>query len=131
MKKLLSTLKETVLYIIASAIYLGRLKKLNATLNSLNSKDPLTVLQYDNWKPIKYFVMALVVAFIGGYIIYRKLLIIKDEEAESDDKLGGAISIMLIIVVLVSVLIAINEPILKAIFSVLIIGGFLASCMTQ
>ena len=131
MKKFWSSLRVVLVYTVVCIVYLGMLHNLNNKLNAVLFNSSLELLLYNNYQPIKYFIVALVLAFIGGYIAYRKFLILRSEVHESEDKLFGALAILIIAVMLVAILIGINVPILRAIFTVLIVGGLFISGVTQ
>ncbi len=131
MKKAMSSLWDTLAYIMLSIFYLGRLHILNSELNKKGFENPLKLLEYNDHKPIKFFFIALAYALVGGYIIFRKYLILKDDDYEWYDKFFGIISIILVGIMLLMILMDINVPILRAIFSVMIIGGLFVSGLTQ
>lgn len=131
MKKFWSSLRVVLAYAVVCIVYLSMLHNLNSELNATLFRSSLELLQYNSYQPIKYFIVALILAFIGGYIVYRKFLILRSEDYESEDKLYGALSILIIAVMFVAILIGINIPILRVIFTVLIVGELFISGVTQ
>lgn len=115
------------IYAIITIIYLIRLNKLNKQLLSVKFGNSLELLAYDDSKPIRYFVIALILFVVGGIIIYFRIKKIQSENLCFRDMALSLVSIVIIIVFLMLLFVLINNPILRAIL-VVVAGGIAAIC---
>lgn len=115
-----------IIYLFVVIIYLFCLQKLNKELLEQHF-DAFDLLAYKDYVAVKYFAVALGLFIIGVILIYMEVRCLKEGLEDFGEILVAIITIMVIIVLLVLIIKFINNPILKAILSVvLIIGGGIA-----
>ena len=114
-----------LIYILVTIIYIIFLKRLDKILLTKNFTNSIQLLKYDNYITVKYFILALIIAICGCWLIIKIVLDLKNKHSNFDDIIIGFIIIMVIAILLILVLNYITVPILKAILTVItiVIGG--------
>lgn len=114
-----------LIYILVTIIYIIFLKRLDKILLTKNFANSIQLLKYDNYIAVKYFILALIIAICGSWLIIKIVLDLKNKHSKFDDIIIGFIIIMVIVILLILVLNYITVPILKAILTVItiVIGG--------
>ena len=117
-------LKEGI-YVIVATIYLILLHRLNKDLLMLNFDNPFDLLVYKDWAPIHYFVIALILELIGVFLIIDRIKKLLQSEFQLYEVVLAIVSIAVVIAIFVLIIIFIQNPILRAIFTVIaiIFGG--------
>lgn len=120
-------LRLELIYIISSIIFLVNLHRLNNRLVSENFGDNVfKLLAYESYKPIWYFIVALVFLYIGVRIIFYRVSEIREEDyRDAKEIIIRIIGIAILIVLLPIIIQMIYIPILRAIImaATLIMGG--------
>lgn len=115
-----------IIYLFVVIIYLVCLQKLNKELLELNF-DAFKLLAYKDYVAVKYFAVALFLFVIGVILIYVEVRCLKEGIEEFGEIVIAFVTIVAIGVLLVLIIAFINNPILKAILSVvLLVGGCIA-----
>lgn len=108
------------LYTIISIIFLFFLNNLNRTLLSKFDVDDIVgILSYNSYKPVVYFFITLILVIIGVMLFVIRYKRIKSGELDWDEDIKifwySMIYMIVIAIVIVTLIIAINNPILRAI----------------
>ena len=107
------------LYLLPTMIFLKKLNDLNVILLALESTSPLVILRYENYKPLKYFVFACILAVVGAYLciyFFRQIL------CTYLGNVGVLVAVFSIIVdalSIICIIISINNPILRSIIAIM------------
>lgn len=111
---------KEIVYLIVTVIYLIFLNRLNhILLSKFNNNDYFDILKYNNYETIIYFVIAIVLFFIGTMLIIYRWKEIRDIELEFEDIILNFIIMFILCVLMILIVIFINNPILRA---VLVVG---------
>lgn len=113
------------IYSIVTAIYLVKLNKLNKVLSSERFDESIRLLAYNNWEPMKYFVIALCLFVLGGCIILRRVNYVRFKKLYFGEMVSVLVAVMIMLILLILLFIFINNPILRAIFAALSVGTVL------
>ncbi len=114
-------------YLLFSAVFLFKLRRLNDILlgKGLDQR-PFELLAYDNYKPLQYFILAMILFFAGSVLIMINFRSIRDEDLEFEDIVISAVAMLIIVFMLISLFIYINNPIARAVLTVAAIGGVIS-----
>lgn len=111
---------KEIVYLIVTVIYLIFLNRLNhILLSKFDNDDYFNILFYNNYETIIYFVIAIVLFFIGTMLIIYRWKEIRDMELEFEDIILNFIIMFILCVLMILIVIFINNPILRA---VLVVG---------
>lgn len=108
--------KEEI-YLVITVIYLLKLNQLNKYLLMWGFKDPFALLGYSGWKPVKYFVLASLLFIIGIIIEINGFQRFKEPQNDLAEMILSIIAIIIVPLLLITIIILINNPILKAILA--------------
>lgn len=116
-----------IIYILITIIYIIFLKKLDKILLSKNFINSIQLLKYDDYIAVKFFILALIIAICGCWLIIKTILNFKDKHSSFDDIIMGFVLIVIIIILLLNY---ITVPILRAILTVMavVISGAYFIC---
>lgn len=118
------------IYSIVVSIYIHRLKLLNVFLiKNYSNKSALSLLQYNNYQPTKYFIFAFFSIIAGGLLLYLYYRWIIDYSSESSEKMIYFAIMVIIVIIEVLVIKNINIPIFQAILSILVLGSIISISM--
>ena len=95
-----------LIYILVTIIYIIFLKRLDKILLTKNFANSIQLLKYDNYIAVKYFILALIIAICGCWLIIKIVLDLKNKHSNFDDIIIGFIIIMVIVILLISSLLA-------------------------
>lgn len=87
---------------------------------------PFELLAYDNYKPLQYFILALILFFAGSVFIMINFRSIRDEDLEFENIVLSAVAMLMVVFMLISLFIYINNPIARAVLTVAAIGGVIS-----
>lgn len=119
-KKYFKILRIEIIYFVGVIVFLFFLNRLNHSLGQYTN--PLSLLLHDNYRPIKFFIVAIIFFVIGIAIIFKNIYEIKEnEELLFEDVLYNVVIIVITVVLLILIFILINNPILRAI--IFVVGG--------
>lgn len=119
-KKFLENFWIESLYSIINLVFLLFLWSLNRELLSkFSSDESLKLLTYQNGKPIVFFVMTVLSIICGIIIIISRFKKILYEDPTLTEILYFGLSVLLISIIIITLIIAINNPILRAIVAVI------------
>lgn len=119
-KKFLENFWIESLYSIINLVFLLFLWSLNRELLSkFSSDESLKLLTYQNGKPIVFFVMTVLSIICGIIIIISRFKKILYEDPNLTEILYFGLSVLLISIIIITLIIAINNPILRAIVAVI------------
>ncbi len=125
---LIKWFKIEIAYVFSSSIFICCLNNLNRTLLEKYSElQVFAMLKHDNYKPLKYFGLTMLLVFLGSWNIFCKIKKIRETDLHFHEKLFFIVSIFVTAVFIVLLFIAINNPILKAIIIAVFLIGMLAS----
>jgi hypothetical protein len=111
-----------IVYIVCSTIYLMFLSILNQEIMHL-SDNALMLISYKNGMPIYFFLGAILLFIIGIKLIFFFIKEMKTNYLESEDTALLFVYMIMLIVFMVLIFLFINNPILRAILAVLVVGG--------
>lgn len=119
-KKFLENFWIESLYSIINLVFLLFLWNLNKELLSkFSSDESLKLLTYQNGKPIVFFVMTVLSIICGIIIVISRFKKILYEDPNLTEILYFGLSVLLISIIIITLIIAINNPILRAIVAVI------------
>jgi hypothetical protein len=119
-KKFLENFWIESLYSIINLVFLLFLWNLNRELLSkFSSDESLKLLTYQNGKPIVFFVMTVLSIICGIIIVISRFKKILYEDPNLTEILYFGLSVLLISIIIITLIIAINNPILQAIVAVI------------
>ena len=119
-KKFLENFWIESLYSIINLVFLLFLWNLNRELLSkFSSDESLKLLTYQNGKPIVFFVMTVLSIICGIIIVISRFKKILYEDPNLTEILYLGLSVLLISIIIITLIIAINNPILRAIVAVI------------
>ena len=116
-KNYIMELLGEIIYSGITVIYLIRLSVLNKELISKNFSTAWELLMYRQFTPVKFFIVATVLFFIGCYLLYKRLRYLRRYAELFEELIASILTIVVLIILLVSIIILINNPILKAVFT--------------
>lgn len=105
-----------IVYFIVTVIYLFKLNALNKELLLQDFDGSFELLVYKNNMPLKFFAIAAVLFLIGGILVYCKIRYVRMESDSLEEMLVSWLAIIVVVMLLVSIVIFINNPILRAVF---------------
>lgn len=119
-------------YYVLSILFLLWLNNLNSTLMSrFSENDALGILSYNNYQPLLFFVLDIILVIVGVYITYRSCRNIL-EDLEYLFEIGYIVFIIIVGLLIVGFLIhAITIPILKAIVTAIVTCGIIGFAMNS
>ena len=119
-KKFLENFWIESLYSIINLVFLLFLWNLNRELLSkFSSDESLKLLTYQNGKPIVFFVMTVLSIICGIIIVISRFKKILYEDPNLTEILYFGLSVLLISIIIITLIIAINNPILREIVAVI------------
>lgn len=122
-----TVLAETI-YTVISIIFSINLYRLNQTLLNNNLDDSaLKLLSYAGGKPIKYLIITIILALIGVLLILHKYRVMRDRMLEAVELLLSIVCICIILAIIITLWILIDNPIARAAIAVAGIGGALVA----
>lgn len=111
-------------YTAASAVFLFKLNNLNKVLLSLNlDSNPVELVAYADGKPVKYFIITLLLGLIGVFLIIRKFRHIKYDMTDSLEMLLSLAGILIVAIIIVLLWIFIDNPIARAVILLFAVAG--------
>lgn len=119
-KKFIENFWIESLYSTINLVFLLFLWNLNRELLSkFSSDESLKLLTYQNGRPIVFFVMTVMSIICGIIIIISRFKKILYEDPNLTEILYFGLSVLLISIIIITLIIAINNPILRAIVAVI------------
>ncbi|OTN99176.1 hypothetical protein A5804_000662 [Enterococcus faecium] len=123
MRKLHLFYSSTGVYTLCTIIFSVKLNRLNHyLLENGYDANPLELLQYNDYQAVKYFLYTLFYEIVGTILVVYYFNKFKNGLLENDEAIAAFVSIIVIIVLLVLLIYLIDNPILKAITIVVIVG---------
>lgn len=110
-------------YLIFMVMYLINLDKLNKILLSQYKNNSISLLLYNGGKPIKYFCIALFLFLAGCYIIFKRFNRIRFEDLDFGEIIASIIALLFMLFLLVLLWVFIKNPILRMIFTAIMVGA--------
>lgn len=110
-----------LIYSILTIIYLIKLNIFNKELIAQNL-EAFDLLIYKDYCALKYFLFAVVFFMLGAIIIYSEIKRIKEYSENIRDILISVASMIIVFILLILIIALINNPILKAILTVLLVA---------
>ena len=118
----LARLFPELAYSFVTIIYLIMLHNLNKKLLAQNFENAFALLAFDGYIAMKYFVVAFIFFVLGCLLLWKNLHHIMQHEVTVEDMLISIIAFFMIALIIVLLIIFINNPILRAVLTVLAIG---------
>lgn len=123
MRKLHLFLSYTGVYTLCVIIFSVKLNRLNHyLLENGYDTNPIELLQYNDYQAVKYFLYTLLYGIVGTILGVYYFYCLKNGLSENDEAIAAFVSIIFIIALLILLICLINNPILKAITIVVIVG---------
>ena len=119
-KKYLKKLWYKIVYLVIANVYIHSLGNLNEELWRQNFGTPFELLEYKNYIAVKYFVVAVALFIIGCCFVYHEIKKMRHEYEYIADMIIAVITIAIVVVTLLNIFVAINNPILRAILACII-----------
>lgn len=113
---------KNIVYSIVTIIYLISLHVFNKELLNINFSNSFELLQYRSYLPLKYFGIAVLLFLIGGILFVRLFFTFRDDIESFKEAIILIIFEIVTLVLLISILILINNPILRAVLGVLFVA---------
>ncbi|NBA38120.1 hypothetical protein GVK96_01115 [Enterococcus hirae] len=123
MRKLHLFFSYTGVYALCTIIFSVKLNRLNHyLLENGYDANPIELLQYNDYQAVKYFLYTLLYGIVGMILVVYYFYCFKNGFLETDEAITAVVSIIVIIALLILLVCLINNPILKAITIVVIVG---------
>lgn len=123
-KKFMEIFWVESLYTVTNIIFLLFLQNLNQELlSNFTSQQYLEMLMYQDYKPVVFFIITVLSIMCGIIIATSRFRKFKYRDFEPIEFLYAILSFVFIAIIIFLLIIAINNPILRAI--VVVIGGAL------
>ncbi len=117
-----------IIYLILVIVYLVNLDKLNNELLTQNFDSAFALLAYKDYVAIKFFAMALGLFAVGCYFIYREGRELKSGLENFREIIIAFCTIIVVSVLLILIIVFIDNPILQAVLTaVLVVVGVAAA----
>lgn len=113
-------------YIGITTFFLYKLYRLNDILLSGKYDDnPVKLLMYNEYQPLKYFGMTILLGVCGVGSIFFYIHCVKEYDLTLAGMIAAGVFVIVAIILIICLLLFINNPILRAVFLVtlLVIGG--------
>lgn len=116
-----------IIYYTVNIIFLYSLNKFNNTLLSISyGEDWRSILEYDEFKTLMYFIATLILLIIGVLLCWNRIRMIKREDLEIDDVLLYIVAILIVIIFIIVLINFIEFPIYRIIISeMIVLSGWL------
>lgn len=119
---------KEIIFTIVMIIYLVELNALNKELNACNFDSPFALLQYKDFAALRFFIAALFLFLIGCLLVWHGIRYLLRKCDSFEEMITMLLVVMVIIGLLISLIVFIDNPILRAVFSVgLVIAGFVGA----
>lgn len=126
----LSIVKELALemiYVMVSTVYLTKLHFLNEILLRMGlDHRPAELVLFEGSKPVKYFLIAILLGLAGAALIGRKYRHMRYDALDFAEALMSIIAIIIVVVIIILLWIFIDNPIARAVLSIGFVGIVLA-----
>ena len=115
-----------IIYVLFVIIYIIRLDKLNKQLLQRDFDSSFSLLKYNDYEPVSFFVIAMFLMLLAIIFIIRDFNSIRHEENDKRDIIIIICSIIAMFAIILLIIKWISVPILKAILiSLCLICGFI------
>lgn len=111
---------KEIIFAFVMIIYLIQLNGLNRELNFYEFDNSFALLQYKDFIPIKFFLVAVVLFSVGCILVYHDFRYWRKSCDSFEEMITIFLTIVIIIILLILLIIFIDNPILKAILSVVL-----------
>lgn len=119
---------KEIIFAVVMVIYLSQLHSLNKELNICNFDDAFALLEYKEWMPVKFFLVAVLLFLIGCLLIYGEARYWRRQCNSFEEMIIVLLTIIIMVGLLILLIIFINNPILKAILTACLgICGFISA----
>lgn len=113
-----------IIYGIGVFIYIIILNNFNKELLGHRFESPFRLLAYEDYAPIKYFVVALILCLFGIILICKEIQQLKSEDKSFEEITLSIFTLIIVGILLLVIIKCISIPILKAILcSISVIVG--------
>lgn len=127
MKECIVKVWKEILFAFAMIVYLVQLSDLNKELNFMDFDSSFELLQYRDFIAVKFFIVALVLFFIGCVLVWQGMRCLLRKCDSFEEMITMILVIAGIVGLLILLIIFINNPILKAILTVVLcVCGFIS-----
>lgn len=123
---IIGLIKE-IIYLVVTVIYLIRLDNLNRELLSQNFAGAWELLAYKQYAALKFFCWAAILFFIGCVLLHSRICHMRRYEEAFGQILSSILAIAVISILLVLIFLFIDNPILRAVFTVGVVIAVLSS----
>ena len=110
-----------IIYCIVAIVYLIRLHLLNQELAQQEVDGAFELLQYKECAPIKFFAVAVILFSFGCFFEYRRIRFIHKHVSAFEDMVISLLIVALIGVLLILLIAFIDNPILRAVFVLVLV----------
>lgn len=121
--KILKQSWKEVLYGIFAIIFCIKLHLLNQELERMSFSNEFELLQYKEYTPVTFFLLAFLFVILGAYLVVTNGIEIFSTEEFGEIILLNGIKILVLLLLIMTIVVLINNPIFRAVLVVAIIGG--------
>lgn len=112
---------KEIIFTIVMIIYLVELNDLNKELNSYDFDSPFALLQYKDFVAVKFFIVALILFLIGCFLVWHGIRYLLRKCDSFEEMITMILSVMVTTGLLILLIVFIDNPILRAVFSVFLV----------
>lgn len=112
-----------MLYGIFAIIFCIKLHLLNQELERISFSNDFELLQYKEYTPVTFFLLAVLFVILGAYLVVENGIEIFSTEKFGEVILLDGIKIIAILFLIITIVALINNPILRAVLVVTTIVG--------
>ena len=121
--KILKQSWKEMLYGIFAIIFCIKLHLLNQELERISFSNDFELLQYKEYTPVTFFLLAVLFVILGAYLVVENGIEIFSTEKFGEVILLDGIKIIAILFLIITIVALINNPILRAVLVVTTIVG--------
>ena len=110
------------IYFIISIVYLFRLNEVNKELLQMGFSNAIGLLIYNEYMALKFFVLALILFLIGLLLGKHRVSNILWVRRSFGEIVLNIFSTVIIVILVIALMVFINNPIMRAVMSVALLG---------
>lgn len=116
------------MYIVPAIIFCALLQRLNKQLLTMNTESSFALLRYNDYQPLWYFAIAVLLAAVGAGLVFYFSQQIRCADLDFSAVIAALAAIAICVIAVVSIIILINNPILRAVIvAMTVCVGFISS----
>lgn len=131
MKRFIELHIVEILYGVVVVMFLFKLHLLNAELSEIKFASSWKLLSYHDFLPIKYFAKTILYVLIGIGLCIKGANKLFYEELEFSKMIEQMIILLMLTILIVLLIVFIDNPILRAVISIMAMGSALIYAISQ